>query len=726
MDDEETSTKDVRQILGMALRHRFIMLTTFLTVVIGSGLFTWLSRPVYESTALMEVTSSSKAGASSEDSIASVYMNSRSLQTQLSLLTKSAEIRQGAISRLSTQDRAAVAEFSAPRVEMEGDTNIVDISAQSYSPTAAAGLANAIADEYIQRSEQGNRAQVRRATKYVADQLKDVRTRLDAARNALKTYKEKSGTVDLTLETGQRVGRLTSAGEDLQKTRADRLSGESQLSRLRGELARVGPRGSVPGSIVPSPVAQTIKGDLTRLELQRLALLQEYQPTSARVQKVEGQIAATRARLRQEAQTVIGSFKPNPIVEAVSANIATTQAQIWSLQAREQALQNEISNARSQVAELPNQEFQLSRLSTEIATLQQTYQALNSKYQNLRVSEEGQGANAQIVSRANTPGAPIRPNKSRNMVMAVVAGLMLALCFAALAEWMDDRVHSEEDATNATRLPVLAEIPFIKETAGQTLLATSTKTSPLLEGYRMLRANIAFAGVDEPIRSVLITSSQPNEGKSTSAVNLAVVMALSGKRVILVDCDLRRPSVHRQLGLSNKVGFTSVVAGRMPLNEALQSTSVPGLQVLTSGRIPPNPPELLDSRAGRACLQQIIDQADFVVFDTPPALALADAQIVATIADAALLVVSFKEAGKREITRTTELLAQTGIKMLGTILNKLSDEIGGYYGSYKYRYYSTYLNPDVDQDEETENESDLGEDERRPLAELGVPNRVDN
>ncbi|HVF10794.1 MAG TPA: polysaccharide biosynthesis tyrosine autokinase, partial [Abditibacteriaceae bacterium] len=309
---------------------------------------------------------------------------------------------------------------------------------------------------------------------------------------------------------------------------------------------------------------------------------------------------------------------------------------------------------------------------------------------------------ARMVAKAEIPTRPDSPRKALDLAMAIIIGCALAVGVAALAERLDDHVHSEDDARAVTRRPVLAHVPLIKEAGQHLLLNQSGKPSALLESYRMLRANIAFSALDEPITSLAITSSQPDEGKSTTAANLAMVMALDGKKVIIVDCDLRRPSLHRVFEIANKVGFTSVLAGSSSLAEALQETKVPGLYVLTSGPIPPNPTEMLNSKAGRQCFTQIMEQADFTVLDSPPALAMADAQIVASVADAVLLVISCTDTGKRHIARTSELLSQTGAKFLGTVLSKMPAN-----DYRRYQYYGEYLSHENGEDHAPSESKDL-------------------
>jgi polysaccharide biosynthesis transport protein len=189
---------------------------------------------------------------------------------------------------------------------------------------------------------------------------------------------------------------------------------------------------------------------------------------------------------------------------------------------------------------------------------------------------------------------------------------------------------------------------------------------------------IAYAPVEHSIRSVVITSSLPHEGKSVNAINLAISAAMSGENVILIDCDLRGSSIHRLLELPNDVGFTSVATGGASLADALQETRVAGLSVMTSGPGVPNPFKLLKSRTAHECLQQAMEGADLVVIDSPPALILADAQVLSAFADATLMVISTREASKREIARTRDLLVQTGARVIGALLNKSASDLGSY------------------------------------------------
>jgi len=692
---------DPRQVLSMLRRRRRLMIAALALTVAGGTLLTLLAKPVYQSTAtlLVNTTASRDSSASDLPLLADLIgaTKARSQETQIEIL-KSTPVKEGALGRLPESERQAIKEFSTTNITPVRDTDVIAVNVTSRNAQAARDYAQALCDEYIEEMLQQNQQQVLTATRYVSSQLPSVRRELNQARDRLRRFKESNGTTNLDAETQARITQLGQVQSDLRQAQAERDGNIAQVQAMRAMAAKMASSEVRPDKIVRRPAVEELKAQLTKLELSRLEAIQDLSPNNSRVRNIQGQIDSLKKRLTGEAATEVGSWSndPNPIRLQTLSDASRAQGQVWAQEARVRALTAATSQARAQLTKLPAQEAQLGQLTTEMATLQQTYQMLNEKYQNLRVSEEARVASARVVSPSELPDAPISPNKPRNILLSLVMGTMLAFALASLAERLDDRVHSESDAETASGLPVLAHIPFIKDKEKQSLLGNTDNNSMLLESYRMLRTNIEFASIDRPIRSVVITSSQPNEGKSTTSTDLAIVMALDGKKVVLVDVDLRRPSIHRLMNLPNKVGFTNVVAGKASLKEALQATSIPGLAVLTSGPVPLNPPELLNSQSSRDLLRKLAEAADFVVIDTPPALVMADAQIAASCADASLLVISMAEAGRREIARTSNLLSQTGTKVLGTVLNKLTSENSGYYGYSGYKgynkYYGEYVN----------------------------------
>jgi capsular exopolysaccharide synthesis family protein len=265
---------------------------------------------------------------------------------------------------------------------------------------------------------------------------------------------------------------------------------------------------------------------------------------------------------------------------------------------------------------------------------------------------------------------------------------MLAVGVVFLVEYLDDTVKTDEDVQRQLTLPTLGNIGRITpvKEPGDHLIALNHPRSPISEAYRVLRSNTRFAKIDNPSASLLVTSPGPEEGKTTTAANLAVVLAQAGQKVILVDSDLRRPTLHEFFGLDNHVGLTDLlVDGEDLWNQALRTTDQEGLRILTSGRLPPNPSELLGSDAMRSTLRELEKTADVVVLDSPPLLAVADASILGSIVGGAILVVESGKTRNEAARRAKDTLDNSGVKLLGVVVNRISRHRGAY-GYYHYYY----------------------------------------
>jgi capsular exopolysaccharide synthesis family protein len=279
----------------------------------------------------------------------------------------------------------------------------------------------------------------------------------------------------------------------------------------------------------------------------------------------------------------------------------------------------------------------------------------------------------------------------------VVLGLALGICLAFLQEYLDDRITSPDEVDRLVHLPVVGHIPRF---AGEQprLMTALPAHSPITESYRALRTSISFAAIEAPLRTMIVTSAHQAEGKSTTSVNLAIAMAMEGRRVILVDADLRRPSLHRALDLPVAPGLTDVLLGSQPVEKALRATGVPGLQVLTSGPIPPNPAELLNSSPMSALIGELQRNADVVLFDTPPCLPVTDAQVLAPKVEGVLLVAALGEAKKAAVKQACELFDRAHARVVGLVFNKIQIQKGAG-SSY---YYYTYRHSEYGPEEERE------------------------
>ncbi len=361
---------------------------------------------------------------------------------------------------------------------------------------------------------------------------------------------------------------------------------------------------------------------------------------------------------------------------SVDADLEATQAQIEAIQAR--------------VAGLTQLEKRTAAQEAELTTLEGRLVSLRSTYATLLSFSSGNATNLLSVVEPAVPAiAPISPRPLLNTLLAAVLGLLIALGIAFLAEYLNDAIRSPDDVLEVSGLSTLGTIARMKGNGGRRQLyqmaAILYPRSGTAEAYRTLRTNIEFASVDAPIRTLLVASSQSGEGKTVTAANLAVVFAQAGRRVLLVDADLRQPGVHSMFNLPNAHGLTTLLRSEdVSVDAVAQVTEQRNLRVLTTGPLPPNPAELLGSQRMRAVLERLKAGCDLVVFDSPPLQAVADAAILGSLADGTLLVVDARRSRRRAVRQGREALTIAGATVLGAVLNGIPQRRPlGYYGYYE-------------------------------------------
>jgi non-specific protein-tyrosine kinase len=360
-------------------------------------------------------------------------------------------------------------------------------------------------------------------------------------------------------------------------------------------------------------------------------------------------------------------------------------------------LQNKIQDAQKQIADQLSS-IQVTASAREIADKQNQITALQVQmnqwqitYASLLTFLAPKSPNyLSVVEPARLPTSPIAPNVMMSVLVAAAIGLTLAVGGAFLIEYIDDTLKSPDDVEQSLKLSALGLIARIAGTNPEDKVVTVRHPrASHSEAYRVLRTNIQVADVDRPIKTLLVTSPNPVEGKSLTAANLAVVMAQAGLRTVLIDADLRRPSQHRLFGVTNDFGLTnSLVQQDLTSDGYMHLTEVENLRLVTSGQIPPNPTELLGSKRMQKLIQMLRDQADMIILDSPPCLPLADAAVLARQVDGVLLVVDAGNTRRDSATKAKEALERAGGRVLGVALNRVSARGSGYY-YYYYYYYSS-------------------------------------
>lgn len=491
-------------------------------------------------------------------------------------------------------------------------------------------------------------------------------------------FASKAATPLYRTQTTLMVGRVT---ENPDPNSADLWTGQ-QLAYTYAQLARREP--------------------VLRGAIERLGLEMDWQSLAGRVSSnIVEQTMLLEIRVVDSdpyrAKVLADAIAQELIARSPAASELSETGQTAFIQAQLDDLKAKIENARAETGRL-REELDAANSARQIQDLQNQINLLETKisgwqysYSQLLLSLQGGDVNAlSIVEEASIPMAPISPNVRMNVLLASVIGLVLAVGGAFLIEYLDDTIKTPDDVNRTSSLPTLAAIARIEGgDYSDKLISVKKPLSPIVEAYRVLRTNLQFSSIDKPVRTIVMTSPGPSEGKSVTLANLAVVMAQSGLRVILVDTDLRRPVQHKIFGLPNRHGLSDAVldpAGG--LRQHLQPTGVENLRLLASGSLPPNPAELLASEKMKDLIEELKRDADVVLFDSPPALVVADAAILGTRVDGVILVNDAGRTRSNEARRAADELRRVRATLLGVVLNRLTIGSSGYYYYSYYYYYS--------------------------------------
>jgi non-specific protein-tyrosine kinase len=367
-----------------------------------------------------------------------------------------------------------------------------------------------------------------------------------------------------------------------------------------------------------------------------------------------------------------------------TATIAADQAIIAADQAKRDQLNITLAQYQPQ----------FTQLQTTLSQYQQSYNSLFQSYQSVLLAEAQATSTIVIKNPAVPNGYPIAPQPMRSAMLAAVVGLMVAAGIIFLIEFLDDTIRDPQEITRRLGIPILGMIVSYKSSAGEALVTVRHPRSPISEAFRSLRTNLQFAGVETPIRSLLVTSPSPSDGKTTIVANLASVIAQSGRNVVIVDADLRRPRIHKMFQLSNRVGLTDqFIRMQDRFDGSLKSTEVANLHAITSGNLPPNPSELLSSRRMLEILKLLSEQFNTVIIDSPPTLLVTDAIVLAQRVDGVLLVVKPSVTKWASLRQAIEQLQRVKANLLGIVVNDINVGRSRYYyyrGYYKQKYGKGY------------------------------------
>jgi succinoglycan biosynthesis transport protein ExoP len=439
---------------------------------------------------------------------------------------------------------------------------------------------------------------------------------------------------------------------------------------------------------VLSSVAMTMSLDLSPAQLKRMILVEPVRDTQL-IELKANDTDPNRATLILN--TLVTQFiRINSVLQGQRFETTKTSlnTQMASLEDRINALTDELEGLGSSSVD----ESKRSRIELSLTQYRQIYSSLLLSFEQVRLAEAQSTSSLVQVDKATPPSRPIRPRTVTNVALAGIIGFLIGAGIIFLIEAFDDTLKGPDDVARHLGLPVLGLIA--KHDKDVKVITAAQPRSPISEAYRSLRTNLQFTSVDYPINTLLITSPSPGEGKSSVTANLGIVMAQSGRSVVLIDADLRRPNLHKILELSNRKGISTLfVQPKLSLDGSLQPTAVPNLYVLPAGEVPPNPSELLGSAKMFEIIGRVKDHADLVIIDTPPIMAVTDSAVLAPRVDGVILVVRPGSTNLGAAKQAVEQLRRVGANLLGVVFNEVAINRSRYryyrYKGYYYHYYNT-------------------------------------
>lgn len=561
----------------------------------------------------------------------------------------------------------------------------------------AIAFANETAETFVETSADLRRTEDQAAVKFLEDQLEVAQNEIEQASDEKQLLQRKWG-VSNPQASETLLTALEQYKQSLSVAQADLAATNARIATLRREYE--GAEGAKAQELlVPNPLHASLQQELYTTRLALIKLQTRYTSDHPTIQQLTAQVSELRNHIEHEPAAITATVvtAPEERQETKSMlNAAVLQAA--DLQGRIRVLQGLISSTESQSLDLMEKEVSLTQLEDKATLARSTYEGLLQALRDTRLKEAAKQGTARILDRA-IKAQEIKPSWGRAMIFAGMLGVFAGVMLALFLEALDDTIHSPEDILRDTTVAFLGIAPWTEQDP-ERLVALATPKSPPAEAFRTLRSNINFALVDQPAHSFLVTSAGAGEGKTLTAANLAVVLAQAGQSVVLVDSDLRRPFLHRIFDCDSTMGLTNILVGELPLPQALQDTGVENLKLIPSGPLPPNPAELLDSAAMQAFINQVSQQADIIIYDSPPCIMLTDAIVLSAKIERTILVAEAGQVTRDAFNEMVRLITNARGNILGAVLNKLKVTAGDYYYYYYYYYYYTY-GPRTGEEEDT-------------------------
>ncbi len=616
------------------------------------------------------------------------------------------------------------------QVDFSNDRNsdIISISVKSHSPEEASRIANVYSKQYYDLNLSSSRNMATNVREFLGGQLADTRQQLDAAETNLQNYMQAQGIVSLDDEAKQLIEVMSTFQAQRDDVVVQMKSQQQVLDAYNAQLAKLEPLMSSSVSEAVDPYITLLQQQIAKLEVNRdVAIAQnpmvaDRQVYNQIIAQTDSQITELRRKLKGKTTQLLnaqvmatgspqgmgqgnGNYDPTGYYKELRLRILQQEIALGSTEAQKKELDRVVQQYDGDFSRIPKQYIELAKLDRTEKSREKLFLLIQDSYQQAQIAEQSQFGYVQIVDPAVPPQKPVSPKVPLNLTLGILLGLALGVGWVFVLDYMDRSIKSPEDLEKKG-LNVLASIPIMtgtnaqgKEIIGEErvmkdgvsvplrLITFHKPSDPISEAYRSLRTAIQYSRIDKPLKSLLVVSALPKEGKSTTTANIAVTFAKAGLKTLLIDADLRRPIQHRLFNYDRKPGLIEYLKGEIDLNTAVRKTFVENLFLLPTGSLPPNPSEVLGSDAMKSSMEIFKASFDFVIFDSPPVVAVTDGVILSKLTDGVVFVTLANRTEVDVLEKAYSTLKQVKAGIIGVILNEF--DVTRAYGAY-YRYYRYY------------------------------------
>lgn len=702
--ERPASIVNLAMLRGLLFRQRIVLIGVTLTAIVIGLVSTLLTKPIYSASATVQVDPQQANIVEGQDLAPTIggndvdrYLNTQgavimskrmayqvadtlNLADNDELLGEAASTRPSNVSEKQWQERrreiAASILKGGVSVDVPDDVRILTISFQSENPRLAASIANAYVDNFMLEDTRKGVEISTYAQKYLKTQIDDIGKKLQGAEMAANAYAKANGIIATTAPTGGgtdgasppatiTVANLSTVSGNYTETRGRRIAAEQRWRTVAG----------VPASQLPevqmNNAIQTLIGERSKIAAQVAELRQRYGESYPQVREARATLNSLDSQITRLSNDVKNSIRDQYL-------LAVRQ---------EDALSGELKKVSGETLDEQDRRVRYNLLDREAAALRTQLAALLDRYNQVAAAANIKQGSITKVDDASVPGAPVSPNLIKNLVVALIAGFGVAIALAVLRDAFDDRLRSAEDVERKLSTPLLGFTPFVADEDVATQAADPF--SALMEAYSSLRTSVDFALAGDN-RVLMVTSSQPSEGKTLTTSVLARKYAQLGINTLLIDADLRKPTVAAMFGASKrpKQGFAEVILGDVDMESALIKDNIPNLSVLPVGTIPLNPVEILSSPRLEEFIEKCRHDYSLILIDTAPVMGLADAPLVSRLVDGVIFIVEANRSNFGQTKTALRRLRTAGANVLGVILTKYRAAEAGLSYDYHYSYYA--------------------------------------